>query len=259
MAIAAPCVLFLASPSRHLDGSASIPHYFLIHRERALGLASSMQSIAAIPVYLRVAVDWTAPATYQREAQPRKDTTMMFKRSTMTSPIIAAYPPTMSQRRRVGLAVAILLLTGVVLVTGSHMVGAQGSATPAPGTGITKETLGQETSAVAPDRVLLLARRTFAPGADSGSHPAPGPVVLFVESGSVTFSVQDGAALVTRAGATTTESVAAGSEVSLNEGDEVSYDQGVVHDVYNEGSVAAVTLEARLNPPTPAATATPTR
>jgi mannose-6-phosphate isomerase-like protein (cupin superfamily) len=84
-------------------------------------------------------------------------------------------------------------------------------------------------------------------------------VVLSVESGAVTFAVQNGAALVTRAGATTSESVAAGSEVTLNRGDEVSYDQGVVHDVYNEGSAPAVTLEARLNPSAPAAAATPTR
>jgi quercetin dioxygenase-like cupin family protein len=174
---------------------------------------------------------------------------MTFNRST-TLPL--------SRRRQFLLAVALLLVAGTVLATGSRLVGAQGSATPPAGAGITKETLGQGTSAVAPDRVLLLARRTFAPGADSGAHPAPGPVVLYVESGAVAFAVQDGAALVTRAGSTTTESVAAGSEVTLNTGDAVSYDQGVVHDVYNEGKVPAVTLEARLNPSAPAATATPT-
>jgi mannose-6-phosphate isomerase-like protein (cupin superfamily) len=183
---------------------------------------------------------------------------MLFNRSTTTSFAIAARPAPLAHRRGVGLVAALLLLMGALLATSAHIAGAQGSATPAAGAGITKETLGQTMSAVAPDRVLLLARRTFAPGADSGAHPAPGPVVLYVESGAVTFSVTDGTALVTRAGATTQESVTAGNEVTLNQGDEVSYDQGVVHDVYNEGSVPAVTLEARLNPPTPAATATPT-
>lgn len=182
----------------------------------------------------------------------------MFNQPFTESPVTAARPANMSQRRCIGLVIALLLLTGMLFAASPRLVGAQGSATPAPGTGVTKETLGQTTSAIAPDRVLLLARRTFAPGADSGSHPAPGPVVLYVESGTITFSVQDGEAIVTRAGATTTETVAAGKEESLNQGDEVSYDQGVVHDVYNEGTVPAVTLEARLNPSTPAAPATPT-
>jgi mannose-6-phosphate isomerase-like protein (cupin superfamily) len=190
------------------------------------------------------------PSAADRSTQkPRKETTVTFNLST-TAPV---------SLRRFLLAVALLLVAGTVLATGSHLVGAQENATPAPGAGITKEMLGQGTSAVAPDRVLILQKRTFAPGADSGAHPAAGPVVLYVESGAVSFTVQDGAALVTRAGATTTEPVAAGSEVTLAAGDEVSYDQGVVHDVYNEGSVPAVTLEARLNPSTAAATATPSR
>jgi quercetin dioxygenase-like cupin family protein len=105
--------------------------------------------------------------------------------------------------------------------------------------------------------VLLLARRTFAPGADSGAHPAPGPTVLYVDSGTVTFEVVEGAATVTRAGSQQTETVTAGNEAELATGDEVSYDQGVIHDVYNEGTVPAVTLEARLNPAASAATPTP--
>jgi quercetin dioxygenase-like cupin family protein len=154
----------------------------------------------------------------------------------------------LSRRRQFLMPLALLLIAGALFVTAPRLAGAQSSATPAPGAGVTKETLGQGASAVAPDRTLLLQQRTFAPGADSGAHPAAGPVVLYVESGAVTFEVDKGAALVTRVGATTTETVAAGSEVTLNKGDSVSYDQGVVHDVYNEGKVPAVTLEARLNP-----------
>lgn len=154
------------------------------------------------------------------------------------------------------LGLAILLLMGTFLAAGPHLVRAQGAGTPTP-EAIKKETLGQELSAVAPDRVLLLQRRTFAPGADSGDHPAAGPVVLYVEEGEIIFEVVDGAALVTRAGATTTEPVAAGSDATLKTGDEVSYDQGVVHDVYNAGTVPAVTLEARFNPSEPTVKATP--
>jgi quercetin dioxygenase-like cupin family protein len=154
-------------------------------------------------------------------------------------------------------AVALLLLAGGALAIAPRLAGAQDSATPVAGQGIEKAVLGTEVSAVAPDRVLILQRRTFAPGAESGDHAADGPVVLYVESGEVTFEVVDGAATVTRADGTT-EDLMSGKEASLSVGDEVSYDQGVVHDVYNEGTVPAVTLESRFNPNPAAATATPT-
>jgi quercetin dioxygenase-like cupin family protein len=115
-------------------------------------------------------------------------------------------------------------------------------------TAITKELLGQGASAVAPDRVLLLQQRTFAPGSDSGAHPAPGPTVLYVDSGEVEFAVAEGAALLTRQGAGEQETIMAGDEVELYQGDAVFYDEGVVHDVANPNTAPAVTLEARLNP-----------
>jgi quercetin dioxygenase-like cupin family protein len=158
--------------------------------------------------------------------------------------------------RIVGIGLTLVFL-GLAVATGPRLIAAQ-EATPAPSSAVQKEVLGQGMSAVAPDRVLLLQRRTFAPGSDSGSHPAPGPVVLYVESGAVVFSVQDGAATVTRAGGTGGETIAAGSESTLQAGDSVFYDQGVVHDVRNDGTDPAVTLEARLNPSeTAAATPTP--
>jgi quercetin dioxygenase-like cupin family protein len=165
----------------------------------------------------------------------------------------------------------VLLPFGAVLAAGAGPAQAQDSAPPSTepmsmssdsmaAEPIAKETLGSGESAVAPDRVLLLSRRTFAPGADSGEHPAPGPVVLFVESGTIGFTVIDGAALVTRAYETPDssetseapegpETVAEGTEYLLSPGDSVFYDEGVVHTVRNAGDVEAVTLEARLNPP----------
>jgi quercetin dioxygenase-like cupin family protein len=161
-------------------------------------------------------------------------------------------------RRIFGLG-AIVAFLGLALVAGPRLISAQeGTPTAAPSTGVTKVELGRGSSAVAPDRVLILQQRTFAPGADSGAHPAPGPVVLSVSSGRVVFSVVDGAALLTRAGASTQETIAAGAEATLQTGDFVFYDQGVVHDVRNDGTDPAVTLEARLNPAETAATATPT-
>jgi quercetin dioxygenase-like cupin family protein len=152
----------------------------------------------------------------------------------------------------------LVALLGVTLVTGTRLIAAQ-EATPtaATGGGVTKQELGRGESAVAPGRDLILQQRTFAPGGDSGAHPAPGPVVLSVSSGEVEFIVVDGAALLTRAGAATQETLAAGSETELYSGDFVFYDEGVVHQIRNDGTEPAVTLEARLNPSATAA-ATPT-
>lgn len=158
--------------------------------------------------------------------------------------------------KRMLMAAAMLAgLVGMLLAYGPALRGS--AAAPAE---IKKETLGQTQSAVAPGRTLLLARRTFAPGADSGAHPAPGPTVLFVESGAVEFSVVQGGALVTRSGSTAEELLAAGAKTTLKAGDAVTYDEGVIHEVIDSGTGPAVTLESRLNPTaaaTPAATPTP--
>ena len=154
------------------------------------------------------------------------------------------------------LSAVIVAMTAVGIVRiGTSGVIAQGT-TPVAAT-IGKDLLGQGGSAVAPDRVLLLQRRTFAPGSDSGAHPAPGPTVLYVDSGTVKFSVVKGAALRWKDGKATGATIAAGSSAELMPGEAVFYDQGVVHDVANDGSAPAVTLEARLNPSASAATPKP--
>src|SRR5215212_12071257 len=146
-----------------------------------------------------------------------------------------------------GLAAGVAIAFAVTGTVQHSIAGATPQTTDT--TAVAKEILGQGGSAVAPDRVLLLQRRTFAPGSDSGAHPAPGPTVLFVDSGTVEFSVDEGAALLTRRGASEEEPVGAGDEVDLEQGDAVFYDEGVVHDVGNVYDDPAVTLEARLNPP----------
>jgi len=148
-------------------------------------------------------------------------------------------------RRKILVIPALILALGALAMVGFAAAGAPGGA-PAPT--IQQVTLGKTNSAVAPGKVLLLNRRTFAPGADSGAHPAPGPVVLYVETGSVVFTVVKGAALVTPAHAAHATTLTTGNAVTLNAGDEVSYDAGVIHDVRNAGTVPAITLESRLNP-----------
>lgn len=150
-------------------------------------------------------------------------------------------------RKYLTLLVAVVALAA--MIAGVPRTVAEASTPTAADAGaITKEMLGQGASAVAPDRILLLQRRTFAPGSDSGVHPAPGPAVLYVESGAVAFKVTEGAALLTRQGSTTPETVAAGSEVNMEQGDAIFYDEGVGHQLVNNTAGPAVTLEARLNP-----------
>ena len=165
-------------------------------------------------------------------------------RTSPSSPITAR-----ASRRRPLIGVLSLILIAVaVLSVGLRETDAQNATPASENTGVKTEVLGQMQSPVAPDRVLILQRRTFAPGSDSGAHPAQGPVVLYVNSGSVDFRVVEGAAIVTRAGSTTTETVMAGNQATLATGDEISYDAGVVHAVSNPTDQPAVTLESRLNP-----------
>jgi quercetin dioxygenase-like cupin family protein len=142
------------------------------------------------------------------------------------------------------LATLIVVGIGVATQSGAAPLKAQ-AATPAA---VDKAVLGQGVSALDPNRVLLLQRRTFAPGSDSGAHPAPGPTVLYVDSGTIEFGVDTGTALLTRKGETETTGIEAGERVALEAGDAVFYDEGVVHDVANPNTDAGVTLEARFNP-----------
>jgi quercetin dioxygenase-like cupin family protein len=151
-------------------------------------------------------------------------------------------------RQQFAYLVGIAAFTFAVGIAAPHGVGAVATPSTSSQPAIGKEILGQGASAFAPDRVLLLQRRTFPGGSDSGAHPAPGPTVLFVDDGAVQFAVDQGTALLTRGGATASEPIAAGTRVELDKGDAVFYDQGVVHDVANPGPDAAITLEARLNP-----------
>jgi quercetin dioxygenase-like cupin family protein len=158
--------------------------------------------------------------------------------------------------RRIVLSFGLVVAFALVLGQGIGLERVNAASPTPDASGIEKQTLGQTQSAVAPGRTLLLAERIFAPGSDSGAHPAPGPAVLFVESGSVRFSVIDGVAIVTKAGTGEQQELNSGESVTLEEYDTVSYDEGVVHDVANPGTESATTIESRLNPTESPATPT---
>ncbi|HEU0113045.1 MAG TPA: cupin domain-containing protein [Thermomicrobiales bacterium] len=152
-------------------------------------------------------------------------------------------------------SIGILALTAIgVVAIGEAGSAAQGTTPAAAATGVSTTIFGQGASAVAPDRVLILQSRTFAPGSDSGAHPAAGPAVLYVQSGEVEFAVVKGAAIRLHDGKPQGGTIEAGAKAELSQGDAVFYDQGVVHEVSNSGSAPAVTLESRLNPAPSAAT-----
>lgn len=145
-----------------------------------------------------------------------------------------------------------MFFTLATLIVFGISIAAHGGAAPATARASTppaidKAVLAQGISALDPNRILLLQRRTFAPGSDSGSHPAPGPTVLYVDSGTIEFGVEKGAALLTRKGETEAYGIEAGERMALEAGDAVFYDEGVVHDVANPNSDPGVTLEARFN------------
>ena len=130
------------------------------------------------------------------------------------------------------------------------------TGTPAPSgiTDVKVETLGRGASSAAPGYALQLVRLTFAPGGRIALHSHPGDAVFYVESGTIGWTTGAGTPLLTRAGAGTpvagspvpAEPILAGSEILLQAGDAVFYDQDATHDVRNAGSEPAVVLYSAL-------------
>lgn len=91
------------------------------------------------------------------------------------------------------------------------------------------------------EAALLLTLR-YAPGSHIPPHTDPGTGVWVVEQGSIGFAVQEGEAVVLRAGTTVNEQVTAGMEVTLNPGDTASYGPENVHTTRNAGEGEASIL-----------------
>lgn len=157
--------------------------------------------------------------------------------------------------RRVTVLLAILALgLSVVLAGGAPSPLAAQSATPAAVTaielapGVTAEVFAAAPSARAAGQTVYLARFTFAPGSEIFPHSHPGTIVLGVDSGSFGWTLLEGTAHVVRgaaAGGTTTEDVTEpGTEVILEVGDAIFYEDDVVHTARGAGDEATVVLGA---------------
>jgi quercetin dioxygenase-like cupin family protein len=111
--------------------------------------------------------------------------------------------------------------------------------------------LGQLTSV--PGYELQLARVTFPPGSTVPPHTHPGGAVIYVESGTLGWTVLQGETRLQRAGTVATpeaqgELVAVDSEVILTAGDALFLPAAHGDDVRNAGEDTLVLLVANLYP-----------
>jgi quercetin dioxygenase-like cupin family protein len=147
------------------------------------------------------------------------------------------------------------LIAGVLLfsmmVAGRSSVAAQ-EATPGPiaphelAPGVIAEVFAGAPSARAPEQTVYLARFVFQPGAEICPHNHPGTVVLGVQSGAFDWTLVEGTAHVVRgaaSGGTATEELTdPGTEVILEPGDAIFYEDDVVHTARGAGETETVVL-----------------
>jgi quercetin dioxygenase-like cupin family protein len=152
--------------------------------------------------------------------------------------------------RRISLFVLVLLGCTMTLVGHAR---AQ-EATPAANAislidlapGVTAEVLAAAPSANAPGQTVYVARFVFQPGAEIFPHSHPGTTVLGVASGRLGWTLLAGTAHVVRgagAGGTGTEELTEpGTDVILEPGDAIFYEDDVVHTARGAGDTETVVL-----------------
>lgn len=146
-----------------------------------------------------------------------------------------------------GLA-ALALAAGVRRTTAQE---ATSAATPTAGItaieaapGITVEVFAVAPSARAPGQTVYVSRATFQPGAEIFPHNHPGTTVIGVESGTWAWTLLAGTAHVIRGagsgGAEVEDVTEPGTEVLLERGDAIFYEDDVVHIARGAGDEPAV-------------------
>ena len=151
------------------------------------------------------------------------------------------------RRRAVLLLVPVLAAT--LLVAPVVMEAQQATPTAGGTVGVTLELLGSGEPEAAAGNTLSLRRVTFEPGGSLALHSHPGAIVLYVESGALTYSLVEGEAQVQRAAVAgtpgPTETLGPGDETVLNPGDWL-FEQAVVHSARNDGGSPTVVLLSAL-------------
>jgi quercetin dioxygenase-like cupin family protein len=168
--------------------------------------------------------------------------------------------------KRLMFALASLALLALLAIAPALGHARQATSTGTPTTsGVSGGAVGSGQPEAAPGHVLSLRRGVFEPGGYVSLHHHPGALVLWIESGELTYVVSAGTAQVTRAATNgtpgPTEQVGPGMQTVLRPGDAV-FEQGVVHVSRNEGTEPVVLWIAALvsadQPLTIFAQATPT-
>jgi hypothetical protein len=157
--------------------------------------------------------------------------------------------------RRITLVPIVLVLALAFGLGRWVLISAQDStpALPQGAVGVTAQVLGAIEPASADGYELQLFRSEWAPGSSISSHTHPGALVSCVESGELTFAIQEGAATVIRAHdagtPAPTETMTVGTPITYGPGDCVAFDQdatATAHTAWNAGSEPVVLWEAHL-------------
>jgi quercetin dioxygenase-like cupin family protein len=156
--------------------------------------------------------------------------------------------------RRFSMLVSVVILVALSALGLAETRTAAQEATPAAGIsvmelapGVTAEVLAGAPSARAAEQTVYLARFVFQPGAEIFPHSHPGTTILGVASGSFGWTLLEGTAHVARgaaAGATgpTEDLTEPGTDVTLEPGDAIFYEDDVVHTARGAGDEETVVL-----------------
>jgi quercetin dioxygenase-like cupin family protein len=137
---------------------------------------------------------------------------------------------------------ALLIVSAVGFTFTGRGVAQDATPPPKP---ISKIALASGMPVDAAGKLLLLERITIIPGAAIPTHTHPGSYAMYVDSGQFGFAVIKGEAQLLRAGSTTLETVAAGTEVILQPGDSI-FEDHAVHSARNAGDTDLILLTASL-------------
>ena len=133
-------------------------------------------------------------------------------------------------------ALPAALLVAIVLVS----CGGDGDDSPSFADGVTvvtRQLLAEASPDTAAGQLLELTRVIIPAGEGIAAHTHPGPQLAVIVSGTLTYTIIDGEATVTRAAATdaqTVETYASGDTTDLRAGDAVVEPTGMVHSAANE-------------------------
>lgn len=144
--------------------------------------------------------------------------------------------------RRLSVLVAMLFLTLGLPGIALGQDAATPAATPAA---VVREVINEGNPAAAPGTTLQLVRYTIPGNIALPAHTHPGMQVNVIVSGTLTYTVVEGEATITRADGTT-ETLASGETTDLQPGDALTEPEGMVHFGVNHRDEPIVILTASL-------------